>query len=213
MSSSEIDPKLLRPNPWNTNVVSPSGEAKLDASVRRLGMFKAVLVRQLTGGELQILGGAHRVQSAIRLGLKKIPIWNLGPIDDAKAKEIGLVDNRRYGADDAIALAELLEGMGDLRELSTFMPYSDAELTAIFSSSSIDLDEIGDEDTGPPEPSPARAPRTHAMMRFKVPVEDAERIGDLFEKIMKRQGFTEADALTNAGDTLVWVVGEFERAA
>jgi hypothetical protein len=213
MSHAEIDPKLLRPNPWNTNVVSPSGEAKLDASVRRLGMFKAVLVRELPGGELQILGGAHRVQSAIRLGLKKIPIWNLGPIDDAKAKEIGLVDNGRYGADDAIALAELLEGMGDLRELSTFMPYSDAELTAIFSSSSIDLDEIGDEDTGPPEPPPARAPKTHTMMRFKVPVEDAERIGDLFEKIMKRQGFTEADALTNAGDALVWVVSEFERAA
>lgn len=212
MSKTEIDPRQLQPNPWNTNVVSPDNEAKLDESLRRLSMFKPVLVRELDDGTLQILGGAHRVQSAIRLGLKTVPIWNLGRIDDKKAKEISLVDNGRYGADDAIALAELLEELGHADELASFLPYSDTELEALFSSTNIDLDKLADaEIEDEPEPKPAKAPQTHTMMRFKVPIEDAERISDIFESIMNRQKFTESDALTNAGDALVWLVGQAEK--
>jgi ParB family chromosome partitioning protein len=46
-------------------------------------------------------------------------------------------------------------------------------------------------------------------MRFKVPVQDADAITDLIEKIMTDQNFTEADSLTNAGDALVWLSQEY----
>ena len=45
-----VDPASLKKNPWNTNIVSPESERKLDESVRRNGMFKPVLVRRLPSG-------------------------------------------------------------------------------------------------------------------------------------------------------------------
>lgn len=63
-----------------------------------------------------------------------MPVINLGKISDKKAKEIGLVDNGRYGADDTLRLAELLEELGDMKELSSFMPYDSGELESIFSA-------------------------------------------------------------------------------
>src|SRR5437762_10365036 len=99
-----VDPRLLQPNPWNTNVVSPDNEAKIDASNQRLGMFKPIIVRELPDGTLQILGGAHRRESAIRLGWDQVPVFNVGPVSDKQAKEIGLADNARYGHDDTLAL-------------------------------------------------------------------------------------------------------------
>ena len=56
---------------------------------------------------------------------------NLGRISDKKAKEIGLVDNGRYGADDTLQLAQLLDGLGvQADELSSFMPYSESDFAS-----------------------------------------------------------------------------------
>jgi len=212
MKSAEIDPRRLKPNPWNTNIVSPDNEKKLDASLRRLGLFKPVLVRTLPSGDFEIIGGAHRVESAIRIGLKQVPIINLGEIDDHKAKEIGLVDNGRYGADDVVGLAELMSELGNAADLAEFLPYTDAEMTAIFSATDIDLDMLDgtDDDEAPPAPA-ATAPKTHTIMRFKVPLGDSERIQELVESVMKRQGFSDSDDLTNAGDALVWLFNQLEQ--
>jgi hypothetical protein len=204
MSSSSIDPKLLQPNPWNTNKVSPDHEAKIDESIKRLGVFKPILVRELAGGTLQIIGGQHRVESAIRLKLKAIPIHNLGHISDKKAQEIGLVDNARYGEDDTLALAQLLEGLGDPEDLATFMPYSSGDFDSIFAASNIALDELDlpEDDGAPPMPAVPKV-QTHVLIRFKVPVEDCATITEMVEKTMKAQKFTEEDALSNAGNALV----------
>ncbi|WP_342234631.1 ParB/RepB/Spo0J family partition protein [Inquilinus sp. OTU3971] len=212
-----VDPGRLQPNPWNTNHMSPENEAKLDASIARLGMFKPVVVRELDTGDLQILGGAHRAQSAVRVGIEKIPVINLGRIGDQKAKEISLVDNARYGADDALELAELMNDLGTADDLSSFLPYSDAEMNAIFSSTSIDLDdmELGAEDDTAdeiPETSPARVAKTHTIMRFKVALGDAEAISALIEKTQNRHGLTASDELTNAGDALVHLLLRKEEA-
>lgn len=211
-----IDPAKLKPNPWNTNVVSPDNEAKLEESVKRFGMFKPVVVRTLADGSLQILGGEHRAQVAARMGLAEIPVVNLGMIDDKKAKEISLVDNGRYGADDTLRLAELLKDIGDVDSMLEFMPYSEADFQSIFASETIDLDmlSLGDEDEMPTSlPAASSAPKsvqTHQLMRFKVPVEDVEAIQKLITKTMKVQGFTGDDALTNAGDALVHLLNKVE---
>lgn len=211
-----IDPRKLRGNPWNTNVVSPENEAKIDASIKRFadavpgGMFKPVIVRELDDGTLQIIGGQHRVESAIRLGLKQIPYFNLGAIDEKQAKEIGLVDNARYGSDDTLQLAQLLEGLGSIDDLSAFMPYTESDFNSIFASTNISLDDLDlpDDDGAAPSAPVPKAAQTHQIMRFKVPVEDVSKISARIERVMKEQGFTDDDSLSNAGNALVHLLSE-----
>lgn len=195
----------LFPSDFNVNVVSPDNEAKIDASLKRLGFFKPVLCREVDG-KLQIVGGEHRWQSARRLGHKTIPVINLGPITDQQAKETSLADNSRYGADDTLQLAELLDSMGNVEELGEFLPFSDTDFASIFSSVTIALDDldIDDEDDAPSAPV-KRIAQTHALIRFKVPVGDAAAVTGLIERVMKLQRFTGEDSLTNAGNALVHV--------
>jgi ParB-like chromosome segregation protein Spo0J len=188
--------------------VSPDNEAKIEESIKRLGMFKPILVREVDG-ELEILGGEHRALVAERMGIAEVPVINLGEISDQKAKEISLVDNGRYGSDDTLQLAELLEQLGSPDDLAKFMPYSDTELASIFSSVNIALDDLDlpDLDESPSLPK-ERPIQTSQVLRFKVPVEDVALITELIEKTMKVQKFTESDSLSNAGDALVYLLNK-----
>ncbi|WLR90980.1 ParB/RepB/Spo0J family partition protein [Shinella zoogloeoides] len=222
-----LDPQMLTPNPWNTNIVSPDNETKLEESIRRNGLFKPVIVRELPVLKLsqpaqpvyEIIGGEHRWQVAKKIGLAQIPVVNLGQIDDKRAKEISVLDNARYGADDTLSFAELLKGLGDVVELQSFLPFGDEDLTTIFSSADIALDDLeidgnferAEGESDAPEPPAAKAPKTHTVMRFKVSLRDAERLTALIARTQKAQGLTDADDLTNAGDALVHLlVDQFE---
>jgi ParB-like chromosome segregation protein Spo0J len=210
VKTGHIDPAILQPNTWNVNICSPDGEAKLAESIRRLGVFKPVIVRELDDGTLQILGGEHRVRAALRMGLKSIPFVSVGHVSDQTAKEISLVDNSRYGTDDTLQLAGLLETLGTPGDLALFLPFSEEEFASIFSTVDIALEDLDlpEED----ELSLAKEPplQTHQIMRFKVPVEDAGRVTSVIERIMKTQRFTESDSLSNAGDALVYLCGQVE---
>lgn len=211
-----IDPQRLQPNPWNTNRVSPENADKIDESLKRFadvvpgGMFKPILVRELADGSLQIIGGQHRVESAMRLRLKQVPYFNLGRISDQRAKEIGLVDNGRYGEDDTLQLAELLEGLGTAEDIAKFMPYSDTDLASIFAATNIDIDDLDlpDDDESASLLPPAPKVQTHQIMRFKVPVEDVASVTQRIERVMKEQKFSEEDSLANAGNALVHILKE-----
>jgi hypothetical protein len=205
-----VHPSELRPNPWNSNHVGPENEAKLDEALKRLKFFKPIVVRETDEG-YEIIGGEHRWRSAVRLGFEEVPIFNLGPIDDKKAKEISIADNARYGADDSISFAQVLSDIGDISEIQSFLPYSDTDLRSVFASVDIALDELEFDETAPEtkeidEPKTAKAPKTHTVMRFRLSNEDAERLTALIEKVKKRQGFTSSDDLTNAGDALSYLV-------
>lgn len=198
---------MLQPNPWNTNHCSPESEEKIRNSIKRFGLFKPIVARELADGTLQILGGEHRWRAALDLGLSEVPVVNLGTIPDKKAKEIGLVDNGRYGEDNTVELAQLLREL-DTDELIEFMPLEAEDLTAIFSTETINLDDLTlpDDDQhdlldAPMTSEPVAL--THQLFRFKVPVDDAHRITELIERTMQEQGFTHSDSLTNAGDALV----------
>jgi ParB-like chromosome segregation protein Spo0J len=197
----------LRPCAWNTNFVSPANQAKLDASLKKFGLFTPIIVRRVAGEPgYEILGGEHRWEALKRAGYKEVAVADQGEIDDETAKALMLAANARYGADDALALAELLQGFKD-EEFQAFLPYSDADVAAIFNSDIAleDLDLLDatkapeeiDEITAP------KAPKTHTMIRFKVPLEDAERITEIIERTKQDHGYTAEDAATNAGDALV----------
>ena len=207
-----VDPNTLQPNPWNSNVVSPSNEDKLEESMGQLGMYTPVVVRTLKNGQHEILAGEHRVAIAKRKGIH-IPTVFLGEVDDDKAKKISLVDNGRYGADDAIKLAEVLSDLGSHEDLSLFLPYSDTELSAIFSNTSIDLDDLDlpEYDEAPSlDQQTSSNVQTHQIMRQKVPVEDAQHVTEAIEYIIKTQGFDSSDSMTNAGDALVYLCQAFK---
>ena len=201
----EVETFRLRPNPWNTNSVSPENEVKLRASIERFGVFKPIICRELPDGTLEILGGEHRWQTAREMGLDTVPVVNLGAVSDERAKEIGLVDNGRYGEDDTLALAELLKDLGNTDEILGFLPFSEVEMDSIFSATSIALEDLDAHDEELPDlASPATKPlKTHQIMRFKVPVEDSEWVQKMIETTMNAQGFLDDDAMSNAGNALV----------
>jgi ParB/RepB/Spo0J family partition protein len=219
-----INPDELQPNPWNTNVVSPQNEEKLAESVRQFGMFKPIVVREVTDDFdesrtfYQIIGGQHRWEASKRAGLPEIPVFNLGPISDDQAKRISLADNARYGADDTLELSKLLEEIGSAEDITAFLPYSETDVNSIFNATNIALDELELDESferANDEPSHAeqvaKAPKTHTIMRFKVPLLDAEKITKRITQLQKAQGFTSGDELTNAGDALVhMLLGQHE---
>lgn len=205
----------LRKNPWNTNKVSPENELKIRESLNRNGMFKPIVVRQVEGVDgYEILGGEHRWEQAIELGESDVPVANLGFITDKQAKEIGLIDNARYGADDTLGLSELLKEIGDVPELQSFLPYQQADIDAIFSASVIALDDLEIDESFEKTPEvedeapAAKPPKTHTIMKFKVPLADAEKLTAVIAKTQKDYGYTADDELTNAGDALVHLLGD-----
>lgn len=206
----------LRKNPWNTNKVSPENEEKIRESIRRNGFFKPLIVRRVEGvAGYEIIGGEHRWEQAIELGYTDLPVVNLGLIPDAKAKEIGVIDNARYGADDTLAFGELLKELGAFDDLQAFLPYGETDLAAIFSAADIaevdlDLDESFEKEPEKQEDTekPARQAKTHTILRFKVPLADAERLVALITRTQKTQGFTAEDELTNAGDALIHLLSD-----
>lgn len=209
----EID--QLIPNGWNPNVMSPANEEKLAASIKRHGFFKPALARELSDGRLEIVGGEHRIDVAKRLGYKEIPVINLGKITEKQAKELLLLDNGRYGNDDSLALAVLLDELGTPGELGEFLPYTSADFETIFATSNIaldDLDSLDLDDTAGPGPTAptTKVGQTHAIMRFKVPVEDVAGITAKVNAVMKRQRFSDEDSLTNAGNALVHIFQDVE---
>lgn len=200
----------LNPNPWNTNVVLPEAQSKIEESIRRFGMFKPLVCRELEDGRLEIIGGQHRWEAAKSLGMEEVPIVNLGLIDDRKAKEISLVDNGRYGSDDSQRLAELLRELGTTDELAEYLPYAVGDLAQIFSSTEVNLDDLSMDDDEEVEEQVQEITKKSPMyqvMRFKVPVDDADFVRGVIDGISERQGFISSDSLTNAGDALVWLCG------
>lgn len=208
-----VDPRLLQPNPWNTNAVSEENLAKIRESISQLGTFKPILARTLEDGSLQIIGGEHRSQVAIELGHETVPVIMLGEIDDMTAKKMGLADNGRYGTDDTIALAKLLGDLGTPEELEAILPYSNDQLESIFASTNISLDDLDIDESmieklGDGKDAGAAMPKsdpTHQTMKFRVRVEDANKVTSLIERVMKNNGFTTDTAEVNAGDALIWV--------
>lgn len=201
----KMNPRELKFSPWNVNVVSPENQRKLEESIRRNGIFRPVVVRELPTGDFEVIAGEHTTRAAVTLGMVEIDVYNLGAIDERKAKEISVIDNQHYGTEDAFGLAGLLKEID--ADPGEFLPYSDEDLTEIFKASEIDLDALdmpdADDDSGEIEEAAARAPVDFQMMRFKVPLKDAEFVTRLIETVVRRQGFKSSDSLEAAGDALV----------
>lgn len=211
----EVDPRDLQPNPWNPNEVDAINREKIRNSLRQEGFFRPVLVRTLSSGTYEIIGGAHRIEEAIALGFDKVPAVNLGEISDARAKRLTLLDNGRYGEDNHEKMSALLsDGIGSVEDLLSILPIDEAELTGYFDheldQELADLENMDDDFEGDDIDLgiQTKPTKTHEILRFKVTIDDAEKVKELINQTAKDQGFTDSDSLTNAGDALVWLVNQ-----
>lgn len=224
MDVQYLDPHLLKANPWNPNAVDPINQDKLEASIRMTGIKRPIVVRELEDGSLQIIGGQHRTAAAISLGLGEVPVINRGRISDSDAKRETLIDNYRYGSDNIDRLADLLNDpdIGSAADILATMPIDEEELASYFEHITA-LDLEGDLDAQLDDAPPAledgddgtvdlgiKPSRTHQIIRFRVSVEDAARIGEIVKQRKIDESLIESDDLTNDGDALVSLLrGDF----
>lgn len=183
-------------------------EARLEASLKEFGFIKPVLCRRLPNGSLQIIGGEHRVRKAAEMGIDTVPVVVRDGVSDICAKALGLADNGRYGEDDALKLASILGEMD--QSMLELLPFDEGDLAGIFASSDLNLDDLGFDDAETDPLPSADAPRptiTHELMRFKVPVEDRDRVEKFLQHVIQVKGLgAESDSMVAAGMALVEIV-------
>lgn len=204
-----VSPDLLEKNPWNSNHVSPENQARISKSIDRLGFFKPIVVREYNG-KYQIIGGEHRWIAAKEKGLTEVPILNLGKISDEKAKEVGIADNARYGADDITQLGKIFEELNVTSdEIQEFLPYSSAELDVLINpEDDLDVDAIFGEDIDEDDKFDLAEENTKVttdnmtILRFKVTKHDAQKIEQLLSKTKTTLGLEKGDSLQTSGYAL-----------
>ena len=195
MKLENINPFDLHPNPWNSNKVDRENFEKLKKSLNTLGNFKPIVVRQIDD-VYQILGGYHRNEAAKELGAKTVPVINLGTISDARAKEISLVDNTRYGQDDSELLDRLLDSMETdlLIEIMPDLPVTVEDTTDLTDKLTEELRKEREEDD------------THKYLKFRLETEKAEEIEAILSKVAFEHGYKYPDGYSNFSEALYHVL-------
>lgn len=194
MELLKLNPFDLKANPWNSNRVDRKNFEKLKKSLQSLSCFKPVIVRTLPDGTYQILGGYHRNEAAKELGFKTVPVLNIGSkIDDDRAKEISLVDNTRYGEDDAEALSKLLDSFETdlLAEIIPDMP------TVELPDTDDALAKLDEEMKALKEEE-----SDFKMLKFKLPIDKAEEIEAVLSRIAYDFDYKYPDGYSNFNEAL-----------
>lgn len=224
----EVNIDSIVPNEWNTNQVSPPNMDKLKNSILKLGPFKPLIVREL-GDKYELLCGEHRWLVLKELGYDTVQVYNLGVVDDIKAKQISILDNERYGEDDAIGFDNLIKDLQsnldyNLSDIAPFdvvletavMPKAETEIPEEFLKDFEALETVAKDDDGEFEASAVHEAKPKAesnpfqIMRFKISIEDAPRVTDAIEKIIKQHNIKTGNDMENAGEALVYIIDEFE---
>lgn len=124
----------------------------------------------------ELIDGEHRWKAAKQLGFTELPVWDLGAVDDATAKQLTIVLNETKGSADPEALAELLRDIGtsiDVTDLLEVMPFPPERMADLLDLAPL---EWGDVTEMKKEPARARedawVERTYRMPRSAAMVLD-----------------------------------------
>jgi len=135
----------LVPFPGNARI---HDKAALERSARKLGQFRAILVRKLDDGQLQIVAGHGTVDAFAAKGDTKIRA-ELIECTDAEAEQINMMDNRLsdLASDDPEILGPRVLALDpEIRELVGF---SEDYVARTFLLEEEELPEGGDADVDP----------------------------------------------------------------
>jgi ParB/RepB/Spo0J family partition protein len=151
--------KKITPNPWNPNRQTDFIFEKECHSIRTHGFIDPILVREIPPlvipgddgskrvhpATYEIIDGEHRYRAALQLELDKIPVNNLGVVDDATAKQLTIIMNETRGEARRDKMADLLQGLKldvPVEELYANLPYQPAELDSFLNTATIDWDQV-----------------------------------------------------------------------
>ena len=107
MDVIDIPQDLLRPSPWNPNVMTDLMLQKLETSVIRFGIVGCMVVRSLTDGTYEVLSGNQMLKVCRELGRKAAPCVVVD-LDDAEAMLLAQALNQLHGEDDLGLKADLV---------------------------------------------------------------------------------------------------------
>lgn len=121
---------------------------QFDALVRNIKndgeLQSLVYVHQPDGpnGEIRIISGHHRVRAAYKAGLTEVPcIVETAPLTQAQIRARQLAHNQIHGTSDPKLLAQLLEEIDDVIEL-TSTGFTDTELEELTNNSVHNVDTL-----------------------------------------------------------------------
>ncbi|WP_235428265.1 MULTISPECIES: ParB/RepB/Spo0J family partition protein [Xenorhabdus] len=221
----EVETGKLVPNGWNTNSVPLMNMDKLRESLTRLGLFKPIIVREVRD-KYEILGGEHRWRAAVELGMPTVMIANLGEISDSTAKQISVIDNERYGEDDADSFTRLLEeiqtdlsySFADLAPvddilkdvmptISTEAAFRELEALSTEMGANTEMDEFGSELLR--ERAERAEVSSHQTMRFKVTTDAAEMIEAVIAAVIRDENIKTGNKMEDAGEALLFIAEKY----
>lgn len=136
-----VDIHLVDPNPWNPNKMTPEMKAKEEASLRRFGFLKSVVVRETSVGRYEIIDGEHRFEIMKTSGAVQLPVLNLGKISTAEAKQLTVLLNEIRGESDFLKLSDLFATTKDdfkPEDLAGLLPFSKEEIESLITASDFD---------------------------------------------------------------------------
>lgn len=111
----QVDPKELKLLTLNARYMEPDEFNRLVRNVKRDGCLTQLPFVYRKNGNLVVLSGNHRVQAAIKAGLKTIEVQAaIGSLTKDQALAIQLSHNAISGKDDMGVLKQLYESINDL---------------------------------------------------------------------------------------------------
>jgi hypothetical protein len=182
----------LHPNSWNPNRMDAFMYEKEMASMRAFGFVDPITVRQLPDGSFEILDGEHRWRAAQDIGMKMVPIWNLGEVPDAIAKQLTIVLNETRGRADETKLSALLadlltsESSVELMENLPFDPEQFRRLT----NSDFDWQELENLSSNDTQEESQWVERI-----YRMPIDAAKVLDEALARIKGEDEMSDAQAL------------------
>lgn len=162
-----VDIDTLTPNTWNPNRMDSFMRDKLRKALEKDGFIVPVLVRPLppvrksaTAALWEIVDGEHRYKEALDIGMKRIPIINLGPITDEHAKLITVKANTLRGEFDAVKLAEMVAELSNELGVTAVvenLPYTPERVQAMIDLINVDTSQLTLHTAGDDKPTNAPA--------------------------------------------------------
>lgn len=111
----QVDPKELKLLTLNARYMEPDEFNRLIRNIKRDGCLTQLPFVYRKNGNLVVLSGNHRVQAAIKAGLKTIEVQAaIGSLTKDQALAIQLSHNAISGKDDMGVLKQLYESINDL---------------------------------------------------------------------------------------------------
>lgn len=137
----DIPIKQLKPAPWNTNVMNDRMRRRLKESINRYGYLGNLVVRPLSDGDYEVVGGNWRLKVLLEMEVETIPCTIVN-VDEAHARLLSLALNRIEGEDDlglkAKALKIALEEISQERVLE-LLPETVQSLSALATMDQADM--------------------------------------------------------------------------